>query len=284
MSIVFSMLPFFLCQILCVKGYGHSHFPTGKHDEPIRGEKLEFNLEDVALAFLYNYADQIGANVWDVDVMGANSDRPEKNKYPPVKATMSPLTYGAAETVSTNPLVAYTQLFHNGQPDRNETATIHKEIKHHNTYTYSVERGIDTGLSGSFSAGIPEIVGASSEISVKFSTLWGSTKTETTETTYSVNQKVNVPPESTVQVLLIVNEDVVDVPWTATMNLKGYFAGYFEKHGVGKFWKYFPLGDLRHPDVETRAYNEILFRAQGTFHGLTSKTSRTVSREKYHHR
>ncbi|KAG0444078.1 hypothetical protein HPB47_014199 [Ixodes persulcatus] len=121
---------------------------------------------------------------------------------------MSPLTYGAAETVSTNPLVAYTQLFHNGQPDRNETATINKQIKHHNTYTYSVERGIDTGLKGTWSAGIPDMVGASTEISVKFSTSWGSTKTETTETTYSLNQVVTIPPESTVQVLLVINEDI----------------------------------------------------------------------------
>ncbi|KAM7296014.1 uncharacterized protein ISCGN_021219 [Ixodes scapularis] len=197
---------------------------------------------------------------------------------------MSPLTYGPAETVSTNPLVAYTQLFHNGQPDRNETATINKQFKHHNTYTYAVERGIDTGLTGTWSAGIPDLIGASSEISVKFSTSWGSTKTETTETTYSLNQVVTIPPESTVQVLLVIHEDIVDVPWSATMYLKGYFAGYFEKHGRGKFWEHFPIGKLRHPDVETRANDEILFRAQGTFHGLTSKSSRTVTREKHHHR
>lgn len=83
---------------------------------------------------------------------------------------MSELTFGKAEIVSTKPTVAYSQLFHNGQPDRNDTATIKKEIKHHNTYTYTVERGIDTGLSGEWSAGIPETVGAASAISLKFST------------------------------------------------------------------------------------------------------------------
>ncbi|KAG0412272.1 hypothetical protein HPB47_010594 [Ixodes persulcatus] len=120
---------------------------------------------------------------------------------------MSPLTYGAAQTVSTKPMVAYSQLFHNGQRDRNETATIKKEIKHHNTYTYSVEKGIDTGLAGTWSAGLQDVVGASAELSVKFSTSWGSTKTETTETTYSLTQVVTIPPESTVQVLLVINED-----------------------------------------------------------------------------
>ncbi|EEC05203.1 salivary secreted cytotoxin, putative, partial [Ixodes scapularis] len=181
----------------------------------IAGNKLQFNLHDLVLDFLYDYAKRRGANLWDFDVMGENNARPKRSDRPFVKAKMSPLIYGAVETRSTNPLVAYTQLFHNGQPDRNETATINKQIKHHNTYTFTVERGIDTGLSGTWTAGIQDIVGATTEISVKFSTLWGNTKTTTTETTHSLNLVVNVPAETTVQVLLIISEEVVVSVWSA---------------------------------------------------------------------
>ncbi|CAN8030871.1 unnamed protein product [Ixodes persulcatus] len=107
--------------------------------------------------------------------MGENNARPKRSDRPPVKADISPLVFQRTETVSTSPMVAYTQLFHNGQPDRNETATINKQIKHHNTYTFTVERGIDTGLSGTWSAGIQDILGATTEISVKFST-YGETQ------------------------------------------------------------------------------------------------------------
>lgn len=116
-------------------------------------------------------------------------------------------------------MVAYTQLFHNGQPDRNETATINKQIKHHNTYTFTVERGIDTGLSGTWSAGIQDVVGATTEISAKFSTLCGNTETTITETTYSLSQVVNVPPETTVQVLLIISDEIVVSAWSANFLL-----------------------------------------------------------------
>ncbi|CAN8008337.1 unnamed protein product [Ixodes pacificus] len=167
--------------------------------------------------YLYRHADQIGANLWDLDVMGENSNRPRSDQHPAVKAEMSTLTFEAAEIVSTKPMVAYSQLFHNGQPDRNETATIKKEIKHHNTYTYTVERGIDTGLSGEWSAGIPDVVGAKTEISLKFSTLWGSTETTTTETTYSLQQVVSIPAESTVQVQLLITEEVVVSVWSASL-------------------------------------------------------------------
>uniref|UniRef100_A0A0K8RGV1 Putative cytotoxin-like protein n=1 Tax=Ixodes ricinus TaxID=34613 RepID=A0A0K8RGV1_IXORI len=282
MSGVFSMLPFLISQILFVKGQGHAHFPTGTQDKPIEGKNLQFNLQEVVLEFLYDVAKKEGANVWDMDVLGENPHRP-KNGRPVVQAQMSDVTLEAARIASTRPMVAYTQLFHNGQPDRNETATIDKQIKHHNTYTFTVDRGIDTGFTGSWSAGIPDVVGAQTEISVKFSTLWGSTETKTKETTYSIKQQVNVPAESTVLVQMIITEEVMDVPWHATMELKGYFAGYFEK-GSGKYWKYFPIGDLRHPDVKKLAHDTILLRATGTFHGIKAKSSHTVTREKRHFR
>uniref|UniRef100_A0A0K8RAL3 Putative cytotoxin-like protein n=1 Tax=Ixodes ricinus TaxID=34613 RepID=A0A0K8RAL3_IXORI len=133
------MLPLFMRQILFVEGSGYSHFSMGTDDKPIQGEKLQFNLQDLVIDFLYGYAKQKRANLWDFDVMGENKARPGRRDRPPVKAEMFPLTYGAVETVSTNPMVAYTQLFHNGQPDRNETATINKQIKHHNTYTLTAE-------------------------------------------------------------------------------------------------------------------------------------------------
>uniref|UniRef100_A0A6B0V5Q5 Putative cytotoxin-like protein n=1 Tax=Ixodes ricinus TaxID=34613 RepID=A0A6B0V5Q5_IXORI len=281
MSGVFSVLPFLMSQILFVKGQGHAHFPRGTSDKPIDGKNLQFNLHDVVLEFLYDFAKKEGANVWDLDVLGENPHRPENGRYPVVQAQMSDVTLGAARIVSTRPMVAYTQLFHNGQPDRNETATIDKQIKHHNTYTFTVDRGIDTGFTGSWSAGIPDVVGAQTEISVKFSTLWGSTETKTKETTYSIKQQVNVPAESTVLVQMIITEEVVDVPWDATMDLRGYFAGYFEK-GRGKYWRHFPIGVLRHPDVEKLADDKILFRATGTFHGITAQSSHTVTREKRH--
>uniref|UniRef100_A0A0K8RK57 Putative cytotoxin-like protein n=1 Tax=Ixodes ricinus TaxID=34613 RepID=A0A0K8RK57_IXORI len=282
MPIVFWMLPLFIRQILFVEGFGYSHFPTGTDDKPIQGNKLQFNLHDLVMDFLYDYARGRGANLWDFDVMGENHARPKRSDRPPVTAEMFPLTYGSVETVSTNPMVAYSQLFHNGQPDRNETATINKQIKHHNTYTYTVERGIDTGLTGRFSAGIPEVAGAETEISTKLSTLWGSTTTKTTETTYSLIQVVNVPPESTVQVQMLITEEVVNIPWDCTMNLKGYFAGQFEI-GSRREWKFFGIGILQHPDLEKKAYDEILFRAHGTFRGITAKSSRTVTREKRHY-
>lgn len=283
MSGVFSMLPFLISQLLFVKGEGHAHFPTGNDDKPIRDNELQFNLQDVVMEYLYEHAKKTRANLWDMDVMGENSARPKDDKHPAVKAEMSKLIFGEAEIVSTKPMVAYSQLFHNGQPDRNETATIKKEIKHHDTYTYTVERGIDTGLSGEWSAGLPETIGAKTEISIKFSTLWGSTETKTTERTYSLNQVVTIPPESTVQVQLLISEEVVNVPWTATMSLKGYFAGKFEMNG-GWPWKYFGIGDLKHPDVKYIARDEILFHAKGTFSGLTSKSSHTSTREKRHYR
>uniref|UniRef100_A0A0K8RFI3 Putative cytotoxin-like protein n=1 Tax=Ixodes ricinus TaxID=34613 RepID=A0A0K8RFI3_IXORI len=233
MSIVLGVLSFILSQLLFVKGQGHAYFPTGSEDKPIRGEQLQFNLQDVVMNYLYKHAKKMKANLWDLDVMGENPNCPRSNQFPAVKAKMSTLTFGPAEIVSTKPMVAYSQLFHNGQPDRNETATIKKEIKHHNTYTYTVERGIDTGLSGEWSAGVPDVVGARTEISLKFSTLWGSTETKTTETTYSLNQVVTIPPESTVQVQLLISEEVVNIPWFATMYLKGYFAGQFEMTVAG---------------------------------------------------
>uniref|UniRef100_V5H0D0 Putative secreted protein n=1 Tax=Ixodes ricinus TaxID=34613 RepID=V5H0D0_IXORI len=131
MSVVLGVLPFVLSQLLFVKGEGHAYFPTGNEDKPIREKELQFNLQDVVMVYLYQQAKETGANLWDMDVMGENSARPKNNNYPPVKARMSELTFGKAEIVSTKPLVAYSQLFHNGQPDRNETATIKKEIKHH---------------------------------------------------------------------------------------------------------------------------------------------------------
>uniref|UniRef100_A0A147BGK5 Putative cytotoxin-like protein n=1 Tax=Ixodes ricinus TaxID=34613 RepID=A0A147BGK5_IXORI len=283
MSVVIGVLPFVLSQLLFVKGEGHAYFPTGNEDKPIREKELQFNLQDVVMGYLYQQAKKTGANLWDMDVMGENTARPKNNNYPPVKARMSELIFGKAEIVSTKPLVAYSQLFHNGQPDRNETATIKKEIKHHNTYTYTVERGIDTGLSGEWSAGLPDVVGARTEISLKFSTLWGSTETKTTETTYSLNQVVTIPPESTVRVQLLIAEEVVNVPWSATMYLKGYFAGQFEKGG-GWPWEFFGVGALTHPDVKYIAPDEILFHAKGTFSGITSKSSHTSTREKRHYR
>uniref|UniRef100_A0A0K8RKC6 Putative cytotoxin-like protein n=1 Tax=Ixodes ricinus TaxID=34613 RepID=A0A0K8RKC6_IXORI len=258
MSVFFSMLPFFISQIFLVKGEGYSHFPTGIDDKPIKGKELQFNLDDVVLNFLYDYAKTIRANLWDFDVMGKNSNRPKNDRYPVVDAKIFGMTPGAAETVSMKPMVAYSQLFHNGQPDRNETATINKQIKHHNTYTYTVERGIDTGLTGRFSAGIPEVAGAETEISTKLSTLWGSTTTKTTETTYSLIQVVNVPPESTVQVQMLITEEVVNIPWDCTMNLKGYFAGQFEI-GSRREWKFFGIGILQHPDLEKRPMTKFCF-------------------------
>uniref|UniRef100_V5GL40 Putative salivary secreted peptide n=2 Tax=Ixodes ricinus TaxID=34613 RepID=V5GL40_IXORI len=209
MSGFFWVLPFLMSQILFVKGQGHAHFPTGTQDKPIEGKNLQFNLQEVVLEFLYGVAKKEGANVWDLDVLGENPHRKKKDRYPVVQAQMSDVTLEAARIVSTRPMVAYTQLFHNGQPDRNETATIDKQIKHHNTYTFTVDRGIDTGFSGSWSAGIPDVIGATSEISVKFSTLWGNTETTIKETTHSLNLVVNVPAETTVQVLLIITEEVV---------------------------------------------------------------------------
>uniref|UniRef100_A0A6B0V5P6 Putative cytotoxin-like protein n=1 Tax=Ixodes ricinus TaxID=34613 RepID=A0A6B0V5P6_IXORI len=282
MPVVVWMLPLFIRQIVFVEGFGYSHFPTGIDDKPIKGKELQFNLDDVVLNFLYDYAKTIRANLWDFDVMGKNSNRPKNDRYPVVGAKIFGMTPGAAETVSMKPMVAYSQLFHNGQPDRNETATINKQIKHHNTYTYTVERGIDTGLTGRFSAGIPQVAGAETEISTKLSTLWGSTTTKTTETTYSLIQVVNVPPESTVQVQMLITEEVVNIPWDCTMNLKGYFAGQFEI-GSRREWKFFGIGILQHPDLEKKAYDEILFRAHGTFRGITAKSSRTVTREKRHY-
>uniref|UniRef100_A0A0K8R7H1 Putative cytotoxin-like protein n=1 Tax=Ixodes ricinus TaxID=34613 RepID=A0A0K8R7H1_IXORI len=79
MSIVFWMLPFFISQILFVEGYGYSHFPTGMDDKPIQGEKLQFNLRDLVLDFLYDYAEKIGADLWDFDVMGENNARPKRS-------------------------------------------------------------------------------------------------------------------------------------------------------------------------------------------------------------
>ncbi|CAN8030870.1 unnamed protein product [Ixodes persulcatus] len=232
--------------------------------------------------FLYDYAKENGANLWDFDVIGENNARPKRSDRPPVTAKMFPLTYGAAETVSTNPLVAYSQLFHNGQPDRNETATINKQIKYHNTYTFTVERGIDTGFSGTWSAGIQDIVRKQLK-SRSSSRRYGETETTIKETRYNLNQVVNILPETSVQVLLIILEEVVHVPWKATMSLRGYFAGEFEKGG-GRYWEYFNIGQLRHPNLETSGDNEIFLAAEGTFHGITSKTSSTVTREKRHYR
>uniref|UniRef100_A0A090X7P1 Putative tick cytotoxin family protein n=2 Tax=Ixodes ricinus TaxID=34613 RepID=A0A090X7P1_IXORI len=284
MSGVFSMLPLLMSQILFVKGQGHAHFPTGTQDKPIEGKNLQFNLHEVVLEFfvmmLRRKKGRQRIGYWTV--LGENPHRP-KNGRPVVQAQMSDVTLEAARIASTRPMVAYTQLFHNGQPDRNETATINKQIKHHNTYTLTVERGIDTGLSGTWSAGIQDIIGATTEISVKFSTLWGNTQTTIKETTHSLNQVVNVPPETTVQVLLIISEEVVNIPWKATMSLQGYFAGQFEKGG-GRYWEYFKIGLLRHPNVENRGDYEILLAAEGTFHGITSKTTSTVTREKRHYR
>lgn len=44
-------------------------------------EKNWFNLEAVVLDFLYKHAENKRATVWDLDIMGENSDRPDMNKW-----------------------------------------------------------------------------------------------------------------------------------------------------------------------------------------------------------
>ncbi|KAM7296017.1 uncharacterized protein ISCGN_021222 [Ixodes scapularis] len=282
MSIVCPMLPFFLTQVVFVRGQENSNFPTGIEEPAIEEKDLQFNLEDVAVEFLYNYAKKRGDTLWDFDITGDSKKRPTNPNRPPVTAKMSELTFLQAETVSTKPMVAYTQLFHNGQPDRNNTATISREFKHQNTYTYTVERGIDTGLKGEWSAGVPEMFGLRTEMSIKFSTLWGSSETKTTETTYSLNQIVYIPPESTVRVQWLIAEEVMDVPWDALMYLTGYFGGYF-KRGDNWLWVFFPVGVLEHPYVEKQSEDSILFRAKGRFSGVKAKNNYVVTRERRHY-
>ncbi|CAN7950714.1 unnamed protein product, partial [Ixodes hexagonus] len=113
----------------------------------------------------------------------------------------------AAKITSSNPVVAYTQLFHNGQKDRNDTATIKKVHKRENTYTFSVSRGISTTLNSFFTAGFRKFAEFHTEIHMAFSSGWGTTKTKTEEVTYQIDQEVIVPPETTVRVQWIVTED-----------------------------------------------------------------------------
>ena len=161
------------------------------------------------------------------------------------------------------------------------------------SFTWAVTRGIKLGIEVSAEVGAPNVAKASTKITSEVSVSRTESNTTSNEQSWAVENPFNIPPRSSMQMQLIVNQEKYNVPFTMDLFLRGWVAVwsndkitfgneshwlYFwslwdvikdcAEHGLADVSAFSPNIDRNPIGVETLQRTDAIFQASGLFTGL----------------
>jgi hypothetical protein len=88
---------------------------------------------------------------------------------------------------------------------------------------------------------------------------------------FNISQEVTVPSDRSVEATLVITEKDVTIPWTAELEISGYFAVWFKKKWRDHWLWFFPVDTLSVMDPHFRTVgSKLRYTVKGTFTGVFS--------------
>uniref|UniRef100_V5GLM0 Putative cytotoxin n=2 Tax=Ixodes ricinus TaxID=34613 RepID=V5GLM0_IXORI len=192
-----------------------------------------------------------------------------------VNSTVGSFQYGNVSKSSFDTKVVSTERLYNDLHTGPVTVTGKRTKTRTYQYSWQTQEAVSVGGSISIEVGVPTVVGSTGSLSktVSLSTTTGQVETVSEE--YAVDVKVTVPPRKKAKIEWVVTDVIQEIPWTAQIDIKGWFAVWFrEKIDFNS-----PLGDNYHhlwfPHVRRledpllkRTEEGVRYTARGIFTGV----------------
>lgn len=70
-----------------------------------------------------------------------------------------------------------------------------------------------------------------------------------------------------------------NIPWTVDVEYTGHVAAWYKDKNGHVVNKFFPVGEIRHVDLECLGHAKALFRAQGQFRGVSNQGLEFISQK-----
>lgn len=155
----------------------------------------------------------------------------ELNQYGEYQCTATYQSISYHNIINTNPTmgsdVAYELWYDNGTSVQ-QSEVFEYTYTSTQEFTWSITESLSIGVQVSATVGIPDLVDIKTQDTVTLSL--SSTQQQSTSQTksWTVNTTVAVPPESSVQCDVIVQTQLSNLNFTATVNLLGFVAIWFK--------------------------------------------------------
>ncbi|XP_042144460.1 natterin-2-like [Ixodes scapularis] len=247
-------------------------------DDNQEPSQFVFNLEEAVKTYANNLAALFNTKVSFYDMWRTQSVLRERGVYRRYKLSVraSNFQFGEPTGEQKRPTQVYTATYTNQQEKADVTHTVSQTYQNTVSTTSKFVRGFKLNYKTGGSVGIPAVLSAGGEFSFDYMFSGTTTKTETKTETLKIDEKVAVPPKSTVQVTWYVTNTQMDFPWTATITVRGWFAVWFEKAIQGHFLWFFPVSQLARTDSSLTAIDRqaVTFEASGVFTKVDTHDSR----------
>lgn len=109
-----------------------------------------------------------------------------------------------------------------------------------NSYTWSAEHGFSVGVSVSASFKVPFVGGLDTTVETQYSYNTTESKTETKSRTWQFQQTVNVPSNSKITALIMLQKTQPKIPFTLTVSMQGFITVYvvYKSKKDGKYYSF----------------------------------------------
>lgn len=242
-------------------------------------ETAVLDLQEKVIDYVYGVAERERNYVTWFDMEGKNSlliKDPAKYKKYKVSTTASEVKYGEHKKTYVHPTVVYTQWYHNGQSIPTKVV-MQRNIEHNRVTSWSFENVFrsETGTSLTFTVPIKEFtlsVGQSHKVTASEMNAYGYTTTVLEK--FELKKEIVVKPGKSVKVEWIMKEYVQEIPWTAEVVAKGWFAAYYYYDIGYQYLWFYPICKITSRHLESNCEREkedggyVKFLAKGVFTGV----------------
>lgn len=178
-----------------------------------------------------SYAHSCKTTVYITSYDGLSDDARKdaaKHGHTPVTIVPENLTYGdgGTPTPTGSAKSAVVTEANNSTTEQNVEVSFSCTVEESATWT--VEAAVTLGAELTLSADY-KIASGSATLSASVTLTASASTTTSTSSTWEVVQAITVPPQSTVNACMVVNEGILNIPWTATARLDGWVEIWFDE-------------------------------------------------------
>jgi len=147
------------------------------------------------------------------------------------------IIYGNALQAPATPFI-FDQWFDNGANTTDYSIFTHSEDVA-NSYSVTMSESISASWSMSITAGLPDICQVNDDFSLNISLTRTSTQTSYHSKSWSVSEKITVPPMSTIHAMMYITKTTFSAPFTADVHFDGVGSVWCNGK-VQNHWLWFP--------------------------------------------
>ncbi|CAN7948718.1 unnamed protein product, partial [Ixodes pacificus] len=134
-------------------------------------------------------------------------------------------------------------------------------------YSWQTQNSFSVGTSLSIKVGLPGVADVTSTFSTNVSLTNTAGQVHTESEKYTIEQDVTVPPLKSAKIEWIVTDVTQEIPWTAQIDIEGWFAVWFREKVNDHYLWFYEVKDLKDPLLE-ETEKGVRYTARGIFSGV----------------